>query len=105
MMSELERINALNLEPSIPKADDGNRSSARLSQNRDMLKNEFQQFLKVMKNHDKQKAGKQGAPAAPPSTGGTSVGSGSDPAPARAGKPPNGSRPQASAPSPPFVVD
>lgn len=58
MISELERINALNFEPSLP-VDDGTRNMSRLSQNRDILKNEFEQFLKVMKNHDNAKVGRR----------------------------------------------
>merc|ERR1719181_1109495 len=57
MVSELERINALNLEPSLPKVDDGNRAVMRQNQDRDKVKNEFQQFLSVMKKNDEAKAG------------------------------------------------
>lgn len=57
MISELERINALNLEPSLPKVDDGSRSVSRYSQDREKVKNEFQQFLTVMKKNDDAKAG------------------------------------------------
>merc|ERR1719486_990790 len=57
MISELERINALNLEPSLPKVDDGNRSVSRYSQDRDKVKNEFQQFLSVMQRQDEKKLG------------------------------------------------
>lgn len=57
MISELERINALNLEPSLPKVDDGNRSVSRYSQDRDKVKNEFQQFLTTMKQNDSKKGG------------------------------------------------
>merc|ERR1719498_14143 len=52
MISELERINALNLEPSLPKVDDGTRGVSRYWQDRDKVKQEFQQFLGVMKGKD-----------------------------------------------------
>jgi len=57
MISELERINALNLEPSLPKVDDGNRNVNRYSQDRNKVKNEFQTFLSEMKRNDEAKAG------------------------------------------------
>lgn len=55
MISELERINALNLEPSLPKQDDGQRNVSRLNQNREALKGEFQNFLKTLQTQDKDK--------------------------------------------------
>jgi hypothetical protein len=55
MISELERINALNLEPSLPKQDDGSRNVSRLNQNREALKGEFQNFLKTLQSQDKDK--------------------------------------------------
>jgi hypothetical protein len=61
-MSELERINALNLEPSLPKADDGSRSGFRNTQDRTKVKNEFEQFLSELK-------GKGSAGAARPKEG------------------------------------
>lgn len=63
MISELERINALNLEPSLPKNDDGNRSMTKYSQDRDKVKNEFQQFLSSMRKHDEQKASSSTVPS------------------------------------------
>lgn len=102
MVSELERINALNLEPSLPKESDGNRNVSRLSQNRDMLKSEFQQFLKVMKNNDNLKANKEKQPAAPNTSTGASQG-GDRPGPAPAGA--QGASSKSSVPSPPFTVE
>lgn len=52
MINELERINALNLEPSLPKAEDGGRTMNRYSQDRDSVKNDFEQFLGQMKKQD-----------------------------------------------------
>lgn len=58
MISELERINALNLEPSISKkADDGQRLDKKYWQDRGKVKNEFEQFLAVMKKNDETKSG------------------------------------------------
>lgn len=93
MISELERINALNLEPSLPKVDDGSRSVSRYSQDREKVKNEFQQFLTVMKKNDDAKAG-----------GNQVAGSSSTAAPAATSKAPQPSA-HPNVPGPTFPVD
>jgi len=95
MISEMKRINALNLEPTLPKPDDGTRNSrinytepqarnARLAQQQQSgdLKMEFQQSLAVIQRqeeskHEKRKAAgnaEANRPGAPPPSYGTGGG-------------------------------
>mmetsp|Transcript_45068 Transcript_45068/g.143573 ORF Transcript_45068/g.143573 Transcript_45068/m.143573 type:complete len:745 (+) Transcript_45068:67-2301(+) len=67
MISEMKRINALNLEPTLPKPDDGTRNArinytesqarnaSRLTQGSSDLKTEFQQSLAVIQKQEESK--------------------------------------------------
>jgi hypothetical protein len=70
MISEMKRINALNLEPTLPKLDDGTRNArinfkettrnaSRIAQGSGDLKMEFQQSLEVIQKQEASKQRKQ----------------------------------------------